>query len=171
MKIIAKKGSIFEETLKEMCEKMTEGVTGAISLVEKSAGVKPKNVFHIFHWGTISRLVPEFDIHPDDRAKIDSHVLRKKKGCVSVYVPALRYMEGKRFDETFRAFAKEHEITDEPLNEYGIHMVDWKKGESHYIQLAHDTKTDQYMLVCSDSTPQSFNKKKLRKDLFEIEYE
>ena len=170
MKIIAKKGTAFEQTIKAMCEKMTEGVTGAQKMVEKAVGIKPINVFHIFHWGTISRMVPEFDIHPDDRSKIDPRILRKKKDCESVYVPALRYKEGKRLDEDFRVFAKEHEVTDEPLNEYGIHMVDWKKGASHYIQLAHDTEKDLYMLVCSNSIPESFNKKKLAKDQFEIAY-
>lgn len=170
MKIIAKKGSIFEQTLKEMCEKMEEGLTGAKDLVEKVAGVSPISIFHIFHWGTISKLVPEFEIHPDDRGKVNPHVLRKKKGCESVYVPARRYKEGSEFYMTFQEFAKEHEIEEEPLNAYGIHMVDWKRGISHYIQLAHDNKADQYMLVCSNSVPQAFNEKKLRKDLFEIEY-
>ena len=170
MKLIAKKGTAFEQTVKQMCEKMTEGITGAQEMVEKAAGVRPINIFHIFHWGTISRLVPEFDIQPDDRAKVNDRVLRPKKGCVSVYVPALRYKEGKELDETFRAFAKEHEITEEPLNEYGIHMVDWKKGMSYSIQLAHDTEKDLYILVCSNSIPETFDKKKLAKDQFEIEY-
>lgn len=170
MKIIAKKGSALEQTIKGMCEKMTKGVTGAQEMVAKSAGVKPINIFHLFHWGTISKLIPEFDIHPDDRAKIDPHFLRKKKGCSSVYVPALRYKEGKELNNAFRAFADEYEITDEPLNEYGIHMVDWKNGVSHSILLAHDTETDSYMLICSNSIPESFDKKKLAKEQFDIDY-
>lgn len=170
MKLIAKKGTAFEQTVKEMCEKMTEGIIGARDMVEKTVGVKPMNIFHIFHWGTISRLVPEFDIHPDDRVKIDPHILRKKKGCESVYVPALRYKEGKDLDAAFREFAKEHEVTEEPLNEYGIHMVDWVNGVSYNIQLVHDMENDRYMLVCSDSIPKAFDKKKLAKDQFEIEY-
>ena len=61
-------------------------------------------------------------------------------------------------------------MTEEPLNEYGIHMVDWKNGMSYSIQLAHDTENNRYMLVCSDSIPKVFDKKKLAKDQFEIEY-
>ena len=156
MKIIAKKGTDFEQTLKTMCEIMTEGIVAAQDMVEKAAGVRPMNIFHIYHWGTISKLVPEFDIHPDDRVKIDPHILRKKKGCESVYVPALRYKEGKELDDAFRVFAKEHEVTDEPLNEFGINMVDWKNGISYNIQLAHDMNNDRYMLVCSDSIPKAF---------------
>ena len=154
MKLIAKKGTAFEQTVKEMCEKMTEGIIGARDMVEKTVGV----------------LVPEFDIHPDDRVKIDPHILRKKKGCESVYVPALRYKEGKDLDTAFREFAKEHEVTEEPLNEYGIHMVDWVNGVSYNIQPVHDMNNDRYMLVCSDSIPKAFDKKKLAKDQFEIEY-
>jgi hypothetical protein len=49
-------------------------------------------------------------------------------------------------------------------------MVDWKNGISYDIQLAHDTENDRYMLVCSDSIPKVFDKNKLAKDQFEIEY-
>ena len=102
--------------------------------------------------------------------KVNPRFLRKKKGCKYVYVPALRYKEGKELDAAFREFAKEHEVTEEPLNEYGIHMVDWKKGMSYSIQLAHDTQKDLYMLVCSNSIPEAFDKQKIAKDQFEIEY-
>ena len=46
----------------------------------------------------------------------------------------------------------------------------WKNGISYDIQLAHDMENDRYMLVCSDSIPKAFDKKKLAKDQFEIEY-
>lgn len=39
MKLIAKKGTAFEQTVKEMCEKMTEGIIGARDMVEKAVGV------------------------------------------------------------------------------------------------------------------------------------
>lgn len=60
MKLITKKGSALEQTVKEMCDKMTTGTNGALDLVEKATGIRPSNVYHIFHWGTISKLVPEF---------------------------------------------------------------------------------------------------------------
>ena len=48
MKLIAKKGTAFEQTVRVMCEKMTEGIIGAQDMVEKAVGVKPMNIFHIF---------------------------------------------------------------------------------------------------------------------------
>ena len=170
MKLIAKKGTAFEQTVRVMCEKKTEGIIGARDMVEKAVGERPKDTYHIFHWGTISKLTPEFVFDVEDGERISPKYLRKKKGTKDVWVPALRYKEGKDLDATFREFAKEHEVTEEPLNEYGIHMVDWKNGISYDIQLAHDTENDRYMLVCSDSIPKAFDKKKLAKGQFEIEY-
>lgn len=169
MKLIAKKGTTFEQTVKMMCEKVTEGIIGAQDMVEKAVGVRPKDIYHIFHWGSISKLTPEFGFNVEDGERINPKYLRKKKGMKDVWVPALRYKEGKNFDDAFRKFAKEHEVTEEPLNEYGIHMVDWKNGISYDIQLAHDSENNRYMLVCSNSIPKAFDKKKLAKDQFKIE--
>ena len=81
MKLTTKKGSALEQTVKEMCDKMTTGVNGALDLVEKATGIRPANVYHIFHWGTISKLVPEFVINGDDVARINPKQLRRKKGA------------------------------------------------------------------------------------------
>lgn len=170
MRIIAKEGTAFEQTLKQLCEKMTEGIEKAMELVHAYAGVKPKNIFHLYHWGTLSRLVPEFDIHPDDLDKVNPRVLRKKKGAQFIYVPAKRYKEGQEFNELFRNYAKEHEIEDTPLSKFGINTVNFVKGVSYYCQPAHDTETNRYMLICSASIPEAFDKKKLAKEQFEIEY-
>ena len=170
MKLIAKKGTAFEQTVRVMCEKMTEGIIGARDIVEKAVGVRPKDTYHIFHWGTISKLTPEFVFDVEDGERISPKYLRKKKGSRDVWVPALRYKEGKDLDSAFREFSKEHEVMEDPLNEYGIHMVDYVNGTSYYIQPTHDTENDRYMLVCSDSTHKAFEKKKLAKDQFDIEY-
>ena len=170
MKIMAKKGTSFEQTVRMMFEKMEEGVIDARDMVEKIVGVRPKDTYHIFHWGVISRLTPEFVFDAEDGDHINPRYLRKKKDSRDVWVPALRYKEGKELDAAFRKFAKEHEVTEEPLNEYGIHMVDWKNGVSYDIHLVHDTENDRYMLVCSDSIPKVFDKNKLAKDQFDIEY-
>lgn len=170
MKIIAKKGTAFEQTVKTMCEKMTEGIIGARDLVEKTIGVRPKDTYHIYHWGTISKMIPEFVFDAKENSRINSKYLRKKRGTTDVWVPALRYKEGKDLDTAFREFAKKNEVTEEPLNEYGIHMVDWKSGISYNIYPAHNTEDNRYILFCSDSIPKAFDKQKLAKDQFEIEY-
>lgn len=80
MKLIAKKGTAFEQTVKMMCEKMKEGIIGARDMVEKAVGVRPKDTYHIFHWGTISKLTPEFVFNTGDGDCISPKYLRKKKG-------------------------------------------------------------------------------------------
>lgn len=170
MRLIAKKGTAFEQTIKAMCEKKIFAFSGACDIVEKSVGVRPKNIYFMFHWGTISKLLPEFEFDPVDAPRINPKYLRKKRFAKSLYVPALRYKEGKELDTMFRGFAHDYELTDEPLHEFGIHMVDMKNGVSYNIQPAHDTENDRYMLVCSYELPRAFDKKKLAKDQFEIEY-
>ena len=170
MKLIAKKGTALEQTIKAMCEKKDFAFNGACKIVESAVGVRPKNIYFMFHWGTITKLLPEFVFDAVDGERINPKILRKKKDAKSLWVPALRYKEGKELDTMFRGFAKDYEVTDEPLHEFGIHMVDVKNGVSYNIQPAHDTETDRYMLVCSYELPRAFDKKKLAKDQFEIEY-
>ncbi len=170
MKLIAKKGTALEQTIKMMCEKMTEGVIAAQDMVEKVVGVRPMGIYEIFHWGIISKLTPVFVFDVEDGERINPKYLRKKKDTKDEWVPALRYKEGKDFDVAFREFAKEYEVTDEPLNKYGIYMVDSKYGLSYYLQPFHDTENDRYMLVCSDSIPKAYDKKKLAMYQYEMEY-
>lgn len=169
MKIIAKKGTPLEKTLKGMCDKMKEGSEVAMDLVEKFAGVRPKKIFGLYHWGLISLMIPEFDFHPDDRSKINPQVLRRSRRCEYVYVPALRYKQGLEFKQRFNEIVNKYEITDECLHEYGIHMEDYN-GCSYYIKPHYDVQRGVYYLNCSDSIPKAFDKKKLAKDQFEIEY-
>ena len=171
MRLIAKKGTALEQTLKEMCEKIDYALSGARDIVEKAVGVRPKNIYFMFHWGTIIRFLPEFDFDPADVSRINPKYLRKKKFAKPMYwVPSLRYKEGKKLDAMFRGFARENEVTDEPLHEFGIHMVDKKNGVSYRLRPAHDTENDRYMLICSLELPKAFDKNKLAKDQFEIEY-
>lgn len=170
MKIIAKKGSALEQTIKDMYDRMVSAKNGAQDLVEQAAGVRPTTIYHMFHWGIISLLTKNFVISKEDEPKINPHVLRKKKGEKDVWVPAARYKEGAALAATFDEYAREHEIGEEPLHEFGIHAMDDKNGVSYYCQPSHDKDTDRYLLICSDSIPKGFNKEKLAQDQFEVEY-
>lgn len=170
MKIIAKKGSALEQTIKDMYDRIVSARNGAQDLVEQAAGVRPTTFYHIFHWGIISLLTNEFVISKEDEPKINPHVLRKEKGEKDVWRPAERYKEGAALAAAFGEYAREHVIREEPLHEFGIHAMDDKNGMSYYCQPTYDKDTDRYLLICSDSIPKGFNKKKLAKDQFEVEY-
>lgn len=170
MKIIAKKGSALEQTIKEMCERITAAIIGGQDIVEQAAGVRPVNIYHLFHWGIISRLTTDFVIKADDITKINPKVLRKKRGEKDVWVPAARYKEGRSLDNTFREFANSNEVGEESLHQYGIHALDMNNRTSYYCQPIHELDTGRYMLLCSDSIPKGFDKKKLAQEQFDIEY-
>lgn len=170
MKLIAKKGTAFEQTLKKMYEKITDGRFTARSMVGDIVGVMPMDTYIIFHWGIISKLVPEFVFDEKDSKRINPKYLRKMKGTKDVWVPALRYKEGNQLDNIFREFAKKYEVTDEPLHKYGIHMVDIANGRSYAIRVCYEKTNDRYLLKCSDSIPKAFNKDKLAREQFDVEY-
>ncbi len=170
MRIIAKKGTAFEQTVKVMYDRKKSAFSGACDIVEKLVGVRPIEIYHIFHWGVVSRLLSEFAFAPQDFSRINLKYLRRSKRDRWMWVPARRYKEGKELDDIFSRFAKDNELTDEPLHEFGIHMEDWKNDVSYVIRPAYDKDKDRYLLCCSDGIPRAFNKKKLAKDQFEIEY-
>lgn len=170
MKIIAKKGTALEQTIKEMCEKMSEGFIRTLDLVEGAVGVRPMNVYNVYHWGTISEMVPEFVFDAHDVENISPNYLRRSKKSKDSWVPALRYKGGRKLYHAFYELAQKYKVTDVPLSKYGINMVDWKNGYSYRIKPFHDLESDRYMLVCSDGTPRAFDKKKLAREMFEIEY-
>lgn len=170
MRIITKKGSALEQTVKVMCERITESVVGGQDLVKTATGIRPINIYGIYHWGTISKLVPEFVFNDADIGRLNSKQLRRKKGTRDVWVPALRYKEGKQLDLNFRKYSDKYEVRDEPLRTFGINTVNWTAGVSYYCKPVHDAVTDRYILVCSDSIPEAFSRERLAKDQFEIEY-
>ena len=149
---------------------MAEGAIKAQDLVKNFVGVRPIDVFHEFHWGTISEMLPEFVFNENDSENIDSKQMRRLKGTKRLWVPNLRYKAGRELDEAIRELAKEYKVTDKPLHEYGIRMVVLENCMSYRIKPFHDIKNDRYLLYCADGIPKAFNKKKLARDLFEIEY-
>ena len=169
MKLIAKQGTAFEQTLKEMLERISSGMVSARNFVELNIGVRPLDIGYIYHWGIISKMKPAFTFDKKDIERLNPKYLRRVTGT-NTWVPVLRYAEGKAFDSAFRELAVKYEVREDPLNEYGIHQVDEKHGLSYMIRPAYDFDTNRYMLRCSDSVPNAFDKKKLAKDQFDIDY-
>lgn len=170
MIIITKKGSALEQTVKVMCERLTESVVGGQDLVKTATGIRPIDIYGIYHWGTILKLVPEFVFNDADIGSLNPNQLRRKKGTRDVWVPALRYKEGKQLDLNFRKYSDKYEVRDEPLQTFGINTVNWKTGVSYRCKPVHDAFTDRYILLCSNSISKAFNKERLSKDQFEIVY-
>ena len=169
MILIAKKGTAFEQTVKKMYDRMVEGIVGGHDLVEKAVGVRPKDTIHVYHWGIILKLIPEFVFDEECGKRINPKYLRKKKGLKDHWVPALKHKEGRELDAAFRKYSKDHIVTDEPLHEFGIYMEDKANGISYSIHLFHDG-SDRYMLICSDRILSAFDKKKLADDQLNIKY-
>jgi len=170
MLLIAKQGTAFEQTLKDMCEEIEINLNSAKDLVEKTIGIRPKSIHYIFHWGLIVKLTPEFVFDPKDDDRINLKFLRKQSRTLNEWVPAARHKEGRALDAAFRTFASQHTVTDNRLNEFGIHMVDEVNRMSYWMQPGYNENKGRYVLYCSDSTPKAFDKKKLAKDQFDIEY-
>lgn len=171
MKLIAKKGSKFESILREMVDKVQQGVSEVVQLVDDFTGVKPKSVARIFHWGIVFRLVPEFSFKKEDWDKIDPMVLRRADKQSKFFVPALRYRHGQHFQERFKEIAEKYAITQEALNEIGIRLVDYSKGISYYAAPYYNPEKDIYYMVCNDGVPRLFDKSLIHEDEFTISYE
>ena len=171
MRIIAKKGSALEQTIKQMHGRIKDGFDAALDLTEQMAGARPISPAVIFHWGTIAKFVAEFTFRPEDEDKIEQKVLRPMPKVKNGWKPNLRTKAGNEFRAAFCKLADEWAVTDEPLHEFGINMIDKKRGVSHFIRPIYDSETGQYYLLCDDRIPQSFDKAKLAKDQFEIDYE
>lgn len=170
MQIYAKQGTALEQTIKAMVDKIKQGFDEANDLTERTVGARPISPACIFHWGTIMKFTPEFTFKPEDEEKIDKKVLRPIPKVKNGWKPNLRSKAGNEFRAAFYALAEKYEVTDEPLHEFGIHMVDWKKGVSHYIRPLYDPERKQYFLNCGNDIPETFDKEKLVKEQFDIEY-
>lgn len=171
MKIIAKPGAALEQTIKVMHDKIKKSFDEANDMVEQMAGSRPVGPGYIYHWGTIVKFVPEFTFKPEDEDKIDKKMLRPMPKVRNGWKPNLRTKEGKEFKAAFSVKAEEWKVTEDALHEFGIHMTDFNRGVSHYIRPMYDSERNRYFLLCGDTIPQAFDKKKLAKDQFDIEYE
>lgn len=170
MDIYAKQGTALEQTIKAMVDKTKKAFDEALDMTEQATGARPISPACIFHWGTIMKFVPEFTFKPEDEEKIDRKVLRPIPKVRNGWKPNKRTKSGNEFNTAFRTKAEEWEVTEDPLHEFGIHMTDFKKGVSHYIRPLYDPERKQYFLSCGNSVPEAFDKEKLAKDQFDIEY-
>ena len=170
MDIYAKQGTALEQTIKAMVDKTKKAFDEALDMTEQATGARPISPACIFHWGTIMKFVPEFTFKPEDEEKIDRKVLRPIPKVRNGWKPNKRTKAGNEFNTAFRTKAEEWEVTEDALHEFGIHMTDFKKGVSHYIRPLYDPERKQYFLNCGNSVPEAFDKEKLAKDQFDIEY-
>ena len=170
MDIYAKQGTALEQTIKAMVDKTKKAFDEALDMTEQATGARPISPACIFHWGTIMKFVPEFTFKPEDEEKIDRKVLRPIPKVKNGWKPNKRTKAGNEFNTAFRTKAEEWEVTEDALHEFGIHMTDFKKGVSHYIRPLYDPERKQYFLNCGNSVPEAFDKEKLAKDQFDIEY-
>ena len=170
MEIYAKQGTALEQTIKAMVDKTKKAFDEALDMTEQATGARPISPACIFHWGTIMKFVPEFTFKPEDEEKIDRKVLRPIPKVRNGWKPNKRTKAGNEFNTAFRTKAEEWEVTEDALHEFGIHMTDFKKGVSHYIRPLYDPERKQYFLNCGNSVPEAFDKEKLAKHQFNIEY-
>ena len=171
MEIIAKPGTALEQTIKAMCDKIKSSFNEANDMTEQMTGARPISPACIYHWGTIMKFVPEFTFKPEDEDKINKKVLRPIQKVHNGWKPNLRTKAGNEFKAAFNAKAEEWEVTEDALHEFGIHMTDFQRGVSHYIRPMYDPERKRYFLHCGNSVPEAFDKAKLAKDQFDIEYE
>lgn len=169
MKLIAKQGTAFEQTVRKMYDKITSSIVSARDFVELNTGVRPLDISCIYGWGIISRIRPEFVFDKKDKERINPEYLRRVTGTNN-WVPALRYTKGRGFNSAFEELADKYEVREDPLNEYGIHQIDKECRCTYLIYPTYDSYTNRYVLRCSDSVPNAFDKKKLAKDQFDIYY-
>lgn len=175
MKLIAKKGTALEQTIKRMVEKINEGNDVTNKLVEKVAGVRPILIYHLDHWGLIYKMMPIFSFNDEDIARINPHALRKTSE--KYWVPNLRCKEGKMLFNDFRRYSKAYEVKKEALLEFGIrqvdkeiNQVDFKNVKSFRIVPLYDADKDAYMLLCPIGIVRGFDEEKLASDQFVFDY-
>lgn len=170
IKLIAKKGSGLEQTLKEMSEQMAKNFADGKRIVKEATGVEPESIGYLWAWGDVARFLPDLvRFKKEDWDKIDEKVMRRCKRD-DYFKPQKRYSAGKHLYERFIEEVSNKCVTDEPLKKHGIHAMFGM--QSVWVQPFHDKEKDRYVLLASDSLPHGFTgKAKNEKEReFTIEY-
>lgn len=171
IKLIAKKGSELEQTLKGMAEQMEKNLEDGKRIVKEATGVEPESIGYRWAWGDVATFLPSLvRFKEEDWDKVDEKVMRRDKRDDNFFKPQKRYTEGKRLYERFIEEVSNKCVTDEPLKKHGINTM--FERSSVWVQPFHDKEKGCYMLLASDSLPHGFTgKAKNEKDReFTIEY-
>lgn len=169
IKIVARKGTALEQTLKEMTEQMQKNLADGIRIVEEATGVKPESIGYRWAWGNIATFRADLvRFKQEDWSKIDAKVMRRDKRDENYFKPALRYNAGRQLNQRFYDEVTSKCIDDRPLVKHGINTM--FESRSVWCQPIYDEKRDRYILLASDSMPHGFNKKKMKETEFDIEY-
>ena len=58
IKLVAKKGSELEQTIKEMAEQMYKNLADGMRIVKEATGVEPESIGYRWAWGDIATFLP-----------------------------------------------------------------------------------------------------------------
>lgn len=171
IKLIAKKNSKLEQTLKEMVELMDKNRADGKRIVKEATGVEPESIGYRWAWGDIATFLPSLvRFKEEDWDKVDDKVMRRDKRDSNFFKPQKRYTAGKRLYERFIKEVSNLCVTDESLKKHGIHTM--YGNHSVWVQPVHDKEKDCYVLLAGDSLPHGFTGKANsdEKREFTIEY-
>lgn len=100
IKLIAKKGSALEQTLKEMVEQMKKNLDDGMRIIKEATGVEPESIGYRWAWGEIATFLPTMvRFKREDWDKINPKVMRRDKRDDNYFKPARRYTAGNNLHE------------------------------------------------------------------------
>lgn len=171
IKLVAKKGSALEQTLKEMTEQMAKNLADGKRIVKEATGVEPEGIGYRWAWGDVATFLPYMvKFKQEDWDKIDDKVMRRDKRDNNYFKPSKRYVAGNRLYNQFIEEVSKKCLTDEPLKKHGIQAMFGM--QSVWVQPFHDEEKGRYVLLAGDSLPHGFTgkAKKEKEREFTIEY-
>ena len=171
IKLVAKKGSALEQTLKEMFEQMEKNLADGKRIVKEATGVEPEDIGYRWAWGDVATFLPYLvRFKKEDWDKINEKVMRRDKRDNNFFKPAKRYAAGNRLYNQFIEEVSKKCLTDEPLKKHGINAMFGM--QSVWVHPFHDKEKGRYVLLAGESLPHGFTgKAKSEKERdFTIEY-
>lgn len=171
IKLVAKKGSALEQTLKAMTEQMDKNLADGKRIIKEATGIEPESIGYRWAWGEIATFLPTaVRFKKEDWDKIDPKVMRRDKRDDNYFKPSKRYSAGNKLNEKFLQEVSRQCLTDAPLIKHGINVA--FDSRSVWVQPFHDEKKNRYMLLAGENLPHGFTgkaKSKAQRE-FTIEY-